>query len=70
MYSAERRRLFLVSLEDSGSTMNAQEAFLRNLNLIVNSRDIAQLPLIMNRAIHDYNDLYHYFNNAMEMAPI
>lgn len=70
MYSAERRRLFLVSLEDSGTTMNAQEAFLRNLNLIVNTRDIAQLPLIMNRAIHDYNDLYHYFNNAMEMDPI
>ena len=70
MYSAERRRLFLVSLEDSGTTMNAQEAFIRNLNLIVNTRDIAQLPLIMNRAIHDYNDLYHYFNNALEMAPI
>jgi len=70
MYSAERRRLFPVSLEDSGTTMNAQEAFIRNLNLIVNTRDIAQLPLIMNRAIHDYNDLYHYFNNALEMAPI
>src|SRR3954470_2722266 len=55
MYSAERRRLFLVSLDDTGTTMNAQEAFLRNLNLIINSRDIAQLPLIMNRAIHDYN---------------
>ena len=50
--------------------MNAQEAFIRNLNLIVTSRDIAQLPLIMNRAIHDYNDLSHYFNNALEMAPI
>src|SRR4029078_4073800 len=70
MYSAERRRLFLVSLEDSGTTMNAQEAFIRNLNLIVNSRDIAQLPLIIHREIHDYNDLYHYFNNALEMAPI
>jgi PleD family two-component response regulator len=70
MYSSERRRLFLVSLEDTGTTMNAQEAFLRNLNLIINSRDIAQLPLIMNRALHDYNDLYHYFNQAMEMDPI
>jgi hypothetical protein len=70
MYSSERRRLFLVSLEDTGTTMNAQEAFVRNLNLIVNSRDIAQLPLIMNRAIHDYNDLYHYFNQALDMEPI
>lgn len=70
MYSSERRRLFLVSLEDTGSTMNAQEAFLRNLNLVVNTRDLAQLPLIMNRALHDYNDLYHYFNQAMALDPI
>src|SRR6478672_8760514 len=70
MYTSERRRLFLVSLEDTGTTMNAQEAFVRNLNLIINSRDIAQLPLIMNRAIHDYNDLYHYFNEALEMEAI
>jgi len=70
MYSSERRRLFLVSLEDTGTTMNAQEAFIRNLNLIINTRDIAQLPLIMNRALHDYNDLYHYFNQASELEAI
>jgi hypothetical protein len=70
MYSSERRRLFLVSLEDTSTTMNAQEAFLRNLNLIINTRDIAQLPLIMNRALHDYNDLYHYFNEALAHEPI
>ena len=40
MYSSERRRLFLVSLEEQGTTMNAQEAFLRNLNLIVNTADM------------------------------
>jgi predicted Zn finger-like uncharacterized protein len=70
MYSSERRRLFLVSLEDTGTTMNAQEAFLRNLNLIVNARDLAQLPLILNRAVHDYNELYHYFNTALVVDPI
>jgi DNA-binding NtrC family response regulator len=70
MYTFERRRLFLVSLEETGTTMNAQDAFVRNLNLIINSRDIAQLPLIMNRALHDYNDLYHYFNEALEMEAI
>ena len=70
MYSSERRRLYLVMLEDGGTTMNAQEAFLRNLNLIINTRDIAQLPLIMNRALHDYNDLYHYFNQASDSTPI
>jgi PleD family two-component response regulator len=70
MYSSERRKLFLVSLEDTGTTMNAQEAFLRNLNLIVNARDTGQLPLILNRAVHDYNELYHYFNTALEGNPI
>ena len=64
MYSSERRRLFLVSLEENGTTMNAHDAFLRNLNLIVNTGDVPQLPLILNRAVHDFNDLYHYFNKA------
>ena len=70
MYSSERRRLYLVSLEDAGTTMNAHEAFLRNLNLIVNTSDIQQLPLILNRAIHDFNDLYHYFNKATGAQPV
>ncbi|HEV7699354.1 MAG TPA: zinc-ribbon domain-containing protein [Pyrinomonadaceae bacterium] len=70
MYSSERRRLFLISLEDAGTTMNAQDAFLRNLNLIVNTADIAQLPLILQRAIGDYNDLYRYFNNASGLQAI
>jgi predicted Zn finger-like uncharacterized protein len=70
MYSSERRRLFLISLEDGGSTMNAHDAFLRNLNLIVNTGDLAQLPLILNRAIGDYNDLYHYFNMASGLVAI
>ena len=60
----------MISLEDGGSTMNAHDAFLRNLNLIVNSGDVAQLPLILNRAIGDFNDLYHYFNTASGLSPI
>jgi predicted Zn finger-like uncharacterized protein len=70
MYSSERRRLFLVSLEDSVTTMNAHDSFLRNLNLVVNTSDIPQLPLILNRALRDFNDLYHYFNRALELEPI
>lgn len=70
MYSSERRRLFLISLEDAGTTMNAHEAFLRNLNLVVNTSDIPQLPLILNRALRDFNDLYHYLNRATGMEPI
>ncbi len=70
MYSSERRRLFLISLEEKGSTMNAHEAFLRNLNLVVNTSDVPQLPMILNRALRDFNDLYHYFNRGMGLEPI
>jgi predicted Zn finger-like uncharacterized protein len=70
MYTSERRRLFLVSLEDEGATMNAHEAFLRNLNLIVNTADIPQLPLILNRAVLDFNELYHYLNRGLGLEPI
>ena len=70
MYSSERRRLYLVSLEDEGTTMSAHDAFLRNLNLIVNTADIPQLPLILNRALLDFNDLYYYLNRGMGVEPI
>jgi predicted Zn finger-like uncharacterized protein len=70
MYSSERRRLFLVSLEEGGTTMNAHDAFLRNLNLIVNTNDLPQLPLILNRAVLDFNDLYHYMNRGLGVEPI
>lgn len=65
MYASERRRCFFVSIEDAGTTMSAHEAFLRNLNLIVNTADINQLPLILNRALKDFNELYHYYNIAV-----
>jgi hypothetical protein len=70
MYSSERRRLFLISLEDGVTTMNAHDAFLRNLNLVVNTNDLPQLPLILNRAVGDFNNLYAYFNKASNLGPI
>jgi len=70
MYSSERRRLYLISLEDGGTTMNAHDAFLRNLNLIINTNDIPQLPLIINRAVGDYNELYAHYNKASGLLQI
>ncbi|MGI8786690.1 MAG: zinc-ribbon domain-containing protein [Pyrinomonadaceae bacterium] len=70
MSAAERRRLFLASIEDNGTTLSAHEAFLRNLNLIVNSADISQLPLIMNRALRDFNEIYRYYNEAIGLAAV
>ena len=66
MPAAERRRLFFASVEDTGTTLNAHEAFSRNLNLIVNVKDISQFPLILNRSLRDFNDLYYYYNKAID----
>ncbi len=70
MPAIERRRLFLVSVEDGGITMNAHDAFLRNLNLIVNSNDVGQFPLILNRSLRDFNQIYRYFNEAVGAAAV
>ena len=70
MYSSERRRVFLVLLEDNGATLNAHEAFIRNLNLIVNTNDIPKLPLVLSRALRDFNELYFYFNKASGAAAL
>ena len=70
MPAAERRRLFLVSVEDNGTTLSAHEAFLRNLNLIINTNDISQIPLIMNRALRDFNEIYRYYNEAVGAAAV
>lgn len=70
MHPSERRRLYFVSLEPEGVTLNAHDAFLRNLNLIVNNNDIAQLPLILSRALRDFNDLYFYYNKAVDVVGI
>ena len=36
-----------------------------NLNLIINTADMPQLPLILNRAVMDFNDLYYYMNRGL-----
>lgn len=68
MSAAERRRLFFVTIEDGGTTLSAHDAFLRNLNLIVNSNDIVQFPLILNRALRDFNEIYRHYNEAAGVA--
>lgn len=70
MPSSDRRRLYFVSLESEGATLSAHEAFTKNVNLVVNFNDVQQLPLILNRSLRDYNDLYLHFNEAAGLAPL
>lgn len=68
MVASERRRLFFVTIEDGGTTLSAHDAFLRNLNLIINSNDIGQFPLILSRALRDFNEIYRHYNEAAGVA--
>jgi hypothetical protein len=70
MFSSERRRLYMVSIEEGGQTLNAHEAFLRNINLVVGSNDIDQLPMILTKSLSDFNDLYRFYNRATGAAAI
>jgi hypothetical protein len=36
----------------------------------VNTNDLPNLPLILQRSINDFNDLYAYFNRASAAEPI
>jgi len=68
--SAERRRLFFACVDENGTTMNAHEAFLKNLNLIINVTDLDQISMILNRALRDFNELYRHYNKAMGMSAV
>jgi predicted Zn finger-like uncharacterized protein len=70
MRMAERRRLVYVLLSKSARTGDTHAAFMQNANLIVNPVDAAGLPLVLEKSVRDLNDLYHDFNNALNLAPL
>jgi predicted Zn finger-like uncharacterized protein len=70
MRPGERRRLFFVHLSSSVRTLDAHAAFVNNVNLVVNPVDIEILPQALERALRDFNELYHDFSNAMKIAVV
>jgi len=62
MRSADRRRLFFVSLSPSVHTFDLHSAFLNNVNLVVNPADLEKLPRVLEMAMRDFNELYREFN--------
>ncbi len=62
---AQRRRLFFVLLSPSLRTMDAHAAFLNNVNAIININEIDELPVLLERRIREYNELYKEFNNVL-----
>jgi CheY-like chemotaxis protein len=62
---AQRRRLFFVLLSPSLRTMDAHTAFLNNVNAIINVSEIDELPSLIERRVHEYNELYKDFNKTL-----
>lgn len=67
---SERRRLFFVYVTTGVRTMDLHAAFLQNVNLVVNSSDVEQLPEALEISIRNYNELYRDFTRALDVAPI
>lgn len=65
---AKRRRIFFVHLSASARTADSHQAFLKDVNLVVNTKDIEALPTIIDNARRDFNDLYRDFNKALDTA--
>lgn len=67
---AERRRVLVVEVAPSVRTGDAQAAFLANVNLVVNTGEVADLPRVLERMVAEYNDLYRDFNRALGVAEL
>jgi predicted Zn finger-like uncharacterized protein len=67
--AAHRRRLFVILSSPSYKTLDTQTAFLHGVNLLVNSSDLAMLPMAINRGIREFNLLYRSYNEASNLNP-
>lgn len=66
----QRRRLFFVLLSPSMRTMDAHAAFLNNVNAVVNTTDIEELPRILEVALREFNELYRDFYAASGLTAL
>src|SRR5262249_50035990 len=60
----QRRRLFFTLVSPSLRTMDTHAAFLNNVNAIVNTNDIRDLPRILEVGFREFNELYRDLNQA------
>lgn len=70
MRPAERRRTFFVHFSPKERTLDQHAAFISNVNLIVNHKDIEQIPRALERSIRDFNELYRDMNRALGVATL
>lgn len=70
MRNAERRRLVFVLLTNTARTGDPHAAFLAGANLVVQMKEVGDLPRALEKNIRDLNELYRDFNRALGLAEL
>ncbi|HWS87277.1 MAG TPA: zinc-ribbon domain-containing protein [Pyrinomonadaceae bacterium] len=70
MRTSERRRMVFVLLTNTARTGDAHAAFLAGANLVVQMKEVADLPRALEKNIRDLNELYRDFNRALGLAEL
>lgn len=70
MRMPERRRVLFVQISDAARTADAHAAFVAGANLVVNTKDVRELPFTLQRNLRDLNELYRDFNKALGVAEL
>jgi predicted Zn finger-like uncharacterized protein len=65
-----RRRLFFVVLSAELRSGDTHQAFLAHANLALNPEDLEDLPVLLDRGIRDFNELYREFNRVQQVAQV
>jgi predicted Zn finger-like uncharacterized protein len=70
MRNTERRRLVFVLLTNTARTGDAHAAFLAGANLVVQMKEVGDLPRALEKNIRDLNELYRDFNRALGLVEL
>ena len=70
MRNSERRRLVFVLLTNTARTGDAHAAFLAGANLVIQMKEVGDLPRALEKNIRDLNELYRDFNRALGLAEL
>jgi predicted Zn finger-like uncharacterized protein len=70
MRMPERRRVVFVQMSGTARTGDAHAAFVAGANLVVNTKDVQELPRALERNLRDLNELYRDFNKALGVSEL
>jgi predicted Zn finger-like uncharacterized protein len=70
MRMPERRRVVFVQMSSTARTGDAHAAFVAGANLVVNTKDVQELPRAVERNLRDLNELYRDFNKALGVSEL